>query len=123
MQHQQTLSTLSFLTFALAICCTSVQGKLLGHNRPPTGAQAQDAQSALADAGTSKPESGLTKVDPKKICMLTNKLFDKEQIPVPIKGRTYYGCCKMCKADWKKIQNSVPRLIQYPERKWTSPSP
>lgn len=29
--------------------------------------------------------------------MVNNKGFDKPQIPVRIKGRTYYGCCSMCK--------------------------
>ena len=31
------------------------------------------------------------------ICMVNNKRFDKAQIPVAIDGKTYYGCCSMCK--------------------------
>jgi len=33
---------------------------------------------------------------------MTNQLFVKEQIPVEVEGKTYYGCCEMCKA---KIKN------------------
>lgn len=38
----------------------------------------------------------LEQVNPKYICMINNTLFKKEQIPVPIDGITYYGCCQMC---------------------------
>jgi YHS domain-containing protein len=31
------------------------------------------------------------------VCMINNQLFDKDQIPVQVQGRTYYGCCEMCK--------------------------
>ena len=40
----------------------------------------------------------LTEVEPKYVCMVTNKLFPKEQIPVEVSNKTYYGCCEMCKA-------------------------
>lgn len=39
----------------------------------------------------------LTKVETKKVCMVNNQLFAKDQIPVEVEGRTYYGCCDMCK--------------------------
>lgn len=46
------------------------------------------------------PSSGasLQKVeDVKKVCMITNRVFDKDQIPVEVEGKTYYGCCEACK--------------------------
>lgn len=33
----------------------------------------------------------------KKVCMVTNRVFEKDQIPVQVEGRTYYGCCEGCK--------------------------
>lgn len=36
-------------------------------------------------------------VDASMVCMMNNKVFDKAQIPVEINGKTYYGCCSMCK--------------------------
>lgn len=39
----------------------------------------------------------LVQVDAKKVCMVNNKAFDKDQIPVKVEDKTYYGCCEMCK--------------------------
>jgi len=57
---------------------------------------------SLAD-NSSQQNSSLTKVDSKYVCMITNQEFAKEQIPVELEGKTYYGCCEMCKA---KIKNN-----------------
>jgi YHS domain-containing protein len=50
---------------------------------------------ALAGEETAKP--GLKVVEAKKVCMVNNQLFEKDQIPVEFEGKTYYGCCEMCK--------------------------
>ncbi len=47
-------------------------------------------------------EGQLKKVEPQYVCMINNKLFDKEQIPVTVSGKTYYGCCPMCKEKLEK---------------------
>jgi YHS domain-containing protein len=46
----------------------------------------------------------VTRVDAKYVCFITKHKFDKEQLPVPVDGKTYYGCCDMCKA---KLKNDV----------------
>jgi len=52
--------------------------------------------AALAVAGeAAKP--ALKRVEPKKVCMVNNQLFEKDLIPVAVEGKTYYGCCEMCK--------------------------
>ncbi len=58
---------------------------------------------AQADNTNQQTSSSLTEVDSKYVCMVTNQLFVKEQIPVQMEGKTYYGCCEMCKA---KIKNN-----------------
>lgn len=30
------------------------------------------------------------------VCMVNDAYMGKAQIPVPVNGKTYYGCCKMC---------------------------
>jgi YHS domain-containing protein len=51
-----------------------------------------------AKAGQPQTQgAALVKVESKKVCMLNDKAFDKDQIPVVVGGRTYYGCCEMCK--------------------------
>lgn len=52
---------------------------------------------AKATDSETKNSSLVVKVEPKKVCMVNNKLFDKDQIPVEVEGKTYYGCCEMCK--------------------------
>lgn len=39
----------------------------------------------------------LTIVPNKRVCMVTNMVFPRTQIPVSHEGKTYYGCCENCK--------------------------
>lgn len=39
----------------------------------------------------------LTRVEPKRVCMVNDTVFPKDQIPVVVSGKTYFGCCEMCK--------------------------
>jgi YHS domain-containing protein len=39
----------------------------------------------------------LKKVEPKTVCMVNEHAMGKDQIPVQVDGKTYYGCCEMCK--------------------------
>jgi len=52
------------------------------------------AALALARHALAEP---LQRVEPKRVCMVNNTLFDKDQIPVAVQGKTYFGCCEMCK--------------------------
>jgi YHS domain-containing protein len=53
---------------------------------------------SMGDSPSPQPSGKLTKVDsPKRVCMVTNKAFPDDQIPVEVEGKTYYGCCEMCK--------------------------
>jgi YHS domain-containing protein len=51
----------------------------------------------LAFAAEGKGKTALQRVETKKVCMINNQVFDKDQIPVQVEGRTYYGCCEMCR--------------------------
>jgi YHS domain-containing protein len=31
------------------------------------------------------------------VCMVNNQFMGRPQIPIEVEGRTYYGCCEMCK--------------------------
>lgn len=56
------------------------------------------APAALAQEQTSTPSGPATRVEAKKVCMVNDALFEKDQIPVEVEGKTYFGCCQMCKA-------------------------
>lgn len=30
------------------------------------------------------------------VCMVNNAFMGENQMPVPVEGKTYYGCCEMC---------------------------
>ncbi|MFL6193070.1 MAG: hypothetical protein ACJ75H_02770 [Thermoanaerobaculia bacterium] len=53
--------------------------------------------AGLALAGNGATTPVLKKVEAKKVCMVNNQVFEKDQIPVQVQGKTYYGCCEMCK--------------------------
>ena len=43
------------------------------------------------------PAPPLKKVEPNKVCMINEQFMGREQIPVEVDGKTYFGCCAMCK--------------------------
>jgi YHS domain-containing protein len=55
------------------------------------------ALSAFAGGDGIRPTTVLTKVEPKTVCMINEQAMGKDQIPVEVEGKTYYGCCEMCK--------------------------
>lgn len=54
------------------------------------------ALPAFAQGG-SDATAALTPIKAEYVCMVNNAAFDKPQIPVEVNGKTYYGCCPMCK--------------------------
>lgn len=46
--------------------------------------------------GYSASPELLSRAKSNHVCMMTDKIFPVAQIPVPIDGKTYYGCCSMC---------------------------
>lgn len=53
---------------------------------------------AMAQEHNSEQSEGWLKpVEAKFVCMVTNQSYDTPQISVEVEGKTYYGCCPMCK--------------------------
>lgn len=51
-------------------------------------------------------------IEPELVCMVNNAFMGRQQIAVPVEGKTYYGCCQMCVG---KLQNSQEvRVAQDP---------
>ncbi|HEY0370916.1 MAG TPA: hypothetical protein VGD79_02890, partial [Thermoanaerobaculia bacterium] len=53
--------------------------------------------AAFAGSEGVHPFGLLKKVEPKTVCMVNEQAMGKDQIPVEVDGKTYYGCCEMCK--------------------------
>ncbi len=41
--------------------------------------------------------ASIKQVEAQYVCMVNNTVFEKPQIPVIVKNKTYYGCCAGCK--------------------------
>lgn len=60
---------------------------------------------ALPSLAADKPivtDDWMKPVEAKMVCMVNNKAFDKEQMAIQVDGKTYYGCCPMCKGMLEK---------------------
>ena len=55
------------------------------------------ANSEQTPAVMSRSDSAIKKVDNKLVCMVTDMVFPRVQIPVTVGKKTYYGCCENCK--------------------------
>lgn len=51
----------------------------------------------LAFGSEALAKESLQIVPNQKVCMVTNMVFPRDQIPVSHAGKTYYGCCENCK--------------------------
>ena len=82
---------LTLLTIAAAGCAEGA---------PRTESASRQNIAATAPSVTSaKKTSALERVeDRSQVCMVNNHFMGAPQIPVVVEGRTYYGCCPMCKA-------------------------
>jgi YHS domain-containing protein len=64
------------------------------------------ADNTYKDSADKQSQSAITPMDSKYVCMINNQSFTKEQIPVEIEGKTYYGCCQMCEGKLKSNPGS-----------------
>jgi YHS domain-containing protein len=69
-----------------------------------TGAAPSASSPAAPSAATSATTtSALSLVeDRSKVCMVNDQYMGKAQIPTAVGGKTYYGCCAMCKEKLEK---------------------
>jgi len=75
-----------FLSMAMSFCVIAAAAAL-----STTLSAAPQGQSDQSKG------QGLVQAEAKYVCMINDQLFNKEQIPVAVGNRTYYGCCEMCK--------------------------
>jgi YHS domain-containing protein len=67
-------------------------------DRPDPGASRSVSASGLPSASAAAAPSGLTRVtDASLVCMMNDQFMGTPQIPTEVAGKTYYGCCAMCK--------------------------
>lgn len=88
------------LSIAVAIAgmsgCTKQEQPAPTISAPTTPPPASPA--SVHAAAPAMNSAGLTRVtDRSLVCMVNNQFMGRPQIPVQVEGKTYYGCCEMCK--------------------------
>ena len=89
------LSTSLARTFGLMALALALAAPAYAQSSDDTAAQNDEAQDASVE-----------RVQARNTCMITNRLYEKVQIPVPIGEKTYYGCCRGCVTELKSKPES-----------------
>lgn len=86
---------------------------------PAAAAVAPPAESPPADTPSATPgpaapsAAKLTRVeDVSEVCMVNNQFMGRAQIPVVVEGKTYFGCCEMCKG--RLARDATARVAKDP---------
>lgn len=61
---------------------------------------------ALHSFAEEVPQDKVIAVQSNFVCMINDRSMANEQIPVEVEGKTYYGCCPMCKERLAKEEQS-----------------
>jgi YHS domain-containing protein len=98
----------SFVAIGLAACQASsveAESDRLAAS-PPSAALPLSAAPPMSAAPPPSDgrrlTNGLVRVEPSNVCMVNNQDMGKPQIPVIVDGKTYFGCCAMCKGRLEK---------------------
>jgi YHS domain-containing protein len=95
-------TSLARSTALVLLAGAAIAGCNSRHSDKASSAQPEAAHllptSPSTATSTAVPASTLANVpDRSLVCMVNNQYMGREQIPVQVEGRTYYGCCPMCK--------------------------
>jgi len=94
---------LAVTTSVLLLACNSA--KPIAEPRADTTAKAVEA--APPQPSTAPASAALTLVtQANQVCMVNNQFMGQEQIPVEVEGKTYFGCCEMCKGRLERDPSS-----------------
>lgn len=90
----------SLVGFTMMLGAFGLAGCQASRDAPTARAKAVgSAASSAPTAVLREPEGEALSVvsDASQVCMVNNQFMGRPQIPVQVNGKTYYGCCAMCK--------------------------
>lgn len=61
------------------------------------GASARSGEEPAKEEARQEERAALEVVETREVCMVNDRFFARDQIPVDVDGKTYYGCCEGCK--------------------------
>lgn len=88
----------------LGACDNADKSAPTAERTAPAGTVSSAAAGPAPQAVTAAQLTRVT--DPSLVCMVNNQYMGKAQIPVTVAGKTYYGCCAMCKGRLETDQAS-----------------
>jgi YHS domain-containing protein len=101
---------------AIAGCDNQTVAKLAGEASTPIAAPpvANPPTAAEPPATLAAPDTRrLTRVDDvSQVCMVNDQFMGRAQIPVTVEGKTYFGCCEMCKG--RLARDATARVAKDP---------
>ncbi|GMN05536.1 hypothetical protein MTsPCn5_09240 [Croceitalea sp. MTPC5] len=94
---------------------------LMGCKSENKNVQAQDTNQEVATVVpeavmNKKPQVG-SQVPAELVCMVNDAYMGKMQMPVPVKGKTYYGCCQMCVKTLNNNEQARTSIDPYSKQK------
>jgi YHS domain-containing protein len=96
------MRTFSLLAIsALSLACNTTPASQESKTQE-SKSQESKSQETKTDTGAQPAapaaDAELTLVtDTSQVCMVNNQYMGRPQIPVEVEGKTYFGCCEMCK--------------------------
>ena len=94
MFHGKFVVVVGLAAGALLGCEGQAKGTAQQVGLPPAG----NAPSGASDQVAPNANVLTLVTDASQVCMVNNQFMGTAQIPVEVEGRTYYGCCEMCKS-------------------------
>lgn len=74
-----------------------------GHNHDAVSAvSSAEPTTQASDIKDNHESMSFKRVEPRQVCMINNKFMGSDQISIEVDGKTYYGCCPMCKERLQK---------------------
>ncbi|MBO0340685.1 hypothetical protein [Flagellimonas profundi] len=85
----------AFAIITLMGCNTEAKRTKISETPSPTTAQNKVEEAQPKKEMTQNYQVG-SQVPTELVCMVNDAYMGKIQMPVPVNGKTYYGCCQMC---------------------------
>ena len=85
----------AFTIISLMGCNTEAKKTKIAEPPRPTTVQSKVEEAQPKLEMTQNYQVG-SQVPTEQVCMVNDAFMGKLQIPVPVNGKTYYGCCHMC---------------------------
>ncbi|WP_312824198.1 hypothetical protein [Epilithonimonas sp.] len=83
------LSIVAIATVLFIGCSQNKNNEAVSTNEVSTATQTSTVKSYEPKKGDHVPSN--------LVCMVNDEYMGKQQLEVPFDGKTYYGCCEMCK--------------------------